>query len=597
MASLTLDPVGLFETTMSKKSPALKKDARAKLKVRLSGIACLFLFMGAALGSRLFFLQIISHEDLVALSKKQYETTKKIVFGRGTIFDRNQNALAMNVEVESVYVTPMKVKDKQHTASMLASHLGMNHKEILKKLNSKKHFAWIKRKGNLRQVEKLQRLDLPGIGFIAEQKRFYPKRELAANVTGFVGIDNEGFAGVEHFHHSTLKGTTVHKVIEKDARGRNIRSISDIGRPKTKSGDVVLTIDEVIQFIAEYHLKKQVEKFQADSGMAIVMEPYTGEILAMANVPQFNPNKYQAYSKGKRKNRIISNSYEPGSIFKPITAAAALDSGVVENPSELFFCENGKIRIGKKTIREAANHKFGWMSLQNIISKSSNIGSIKIAQKLGEQNFYNYIRKFGFGKKTGIDLPGESAGQLKDHSRWSGLSLASISFGHEIGVTPIQIATALSVIANGGNLVLPHVTKAVLKNGVVEKTFLPKIIRRVISEKTSRQMIEVLKNTVKNGTGVPAKVPGFETAGKTGTAQVFDKASGSYSKNKYLSSFVGFVPADAPKIVVLVMIENPRKGHWGGKVAGPVFKEISREVLRYLNEPAKGERVFFLNHA
>ncbi len=567
------------------------------MKVRLVTIACFFLLFGAALGTRLFFLQVINHEELVALSKKQYETTKKIIYGRGTIFDRNQNELAMNVEVESVYVTPSKVGNKQQTARTLASHLNVDHEEIYKNLTSKKHFAWIKRKCNLEEVEKLRRLDLPGVGFIAEQKRFYPKRELAANVMGFVGIDNEGFAGVEHFHHSTLKGTTVHRVIEKDARGRNIRSISEAAKPKSKSRDVVLTIDEVIQFIAEHHLKKQVEKYQADSGMAIVMEPYTGEIYAMANVPQFNPNKYQAYGNGKRKNRIISNSYEPGSIFKPITAAAALDSGKVEKTSDLFFCENGKIRIGKKIIREAANHKFGWMSFQNIISKSSNIGSIKIAQQLGEQNFYNYIRKFGFGKKTGIDLPGESAGLLQNQSGWSGLSLASISFGHEIGVTPIQIATALSAIANGGNLVLPYITKAILKNGAVEKTFEPKIIRRVISEKTSRLMIEVLKNTVKNGTGIPAAVPGFETAGKTGTAQMFDKETGSYSKNKYLSSFVGFVPADSPKIVVLVMIENPQKDHWGGKVAGPVFKEISTEVLRYLNEPAKGERVFFLNHA
>jgi len=559
-------------------------------------IACFFFLFGAALGTRLFFLQVIDHEKLVALSKKQYEATKKIVYGRGTIFDRNHNELAMNVEVESVYVTPSKVKDKKHTARILASHLKVDRKEIYKKLTSKKYFAWVKRKCDLEEVDRLRRLDLPGVGFIAEQKRFYPKRELAANIMGFVGIDNEGFAGVEHFHHSILKGTTVRRVIEKDARGRNIRSISETEKPKTKSRDIVLTIDEVIQFIAEHHLKKQVEKFQADSGMAIVMEPYTGEIYAIANFPQFNPNKYQAYTEKKRKNRIISNSYEPGSIFKPITAAAALNSGAVEKPSDIFFCENGEIRIGKKIIREAANHKFGWMSLRNIIAKSSNIGAIKIAQQLGEQNFYNYIRKFGFGKKTGIDLPGESAGQLQNYSRWSGLSLASISFGHEIGITPIQMATALSAIANGGNLMLPHITKAILKNGAVQKTIKPKLIRRVISEKTSRQMIEILKNTVKNGTGALAAVPGFETAGKTGTAQIFDQASGSYSKKKYLSSFVGFVPADTPRIVVLVMIENPRKNHWGSKVAGPVFREISKEVLRYLNEPAKGERVFYLNH-
>ena len=582
---------------MNKKSRPVKKDVRAILKMRLMMIACFFFLFGAALGTRLFFLQVIDHEKLVALSNKQYESTKKIVYGRGTIFDSHQNELAMNVEVESVYITPSKVMDKQHTARILATYLNVDRSETYKNLNSKKQFAWVKRKCKLKEVEKLRFLDLPGVGFMAEQKRFYPKRELAANVTGFVGTDNEGFAGVEHFHHSILKGTTVHRIIEKDARGRNIKSINEFGKPKAQSRDVVLTIDEVIQFIAEHHLKKQVEKYQADSGVALVMEPYTGEVYAMANVPQFNPNNYQAYVRKKRKNRIISNSYEPGSIFKVITAAAALDSGVVEKTSDLFFCENGKIRIGKNIIREAANHKFGWMSFRDVIAKSSNIGSIKIAQRLGEQNFYKYIRQFGFGQKTGIDLPGESSGQLKNTSRWSKLSLASISFGQEIGITPIQMATAVSAIANGGNLMLPHVTKAILKNGEVEKTFKPRKVRRVISEKTSRQMIEVLKNSVKNGTGVPSAIPGFETAGKTGTAQMYDQVSGSYSKEKYLSSFVGFVPADAPKLVVLVMIENPQKNHWGGTVAGPVFREISKEVLRYLNEPAQGERVFFLNHA
>ncbi len=582
---------------MSRKSPPLKKDARAILKIRLVGVACLFILFGMALGTRLFYLQVINHDELVALSKKQYADKEEIVYGRGVIFDRNQNTLAMNIEVESVHINPSRVKDKSYTARTLASHLNMDRGKVFGDLSSKQRPYWVKRKCNLEEVSKLHHLDLPGVRFISEQKRVYPKRELAASVTGIVGMDDKGFAGSEYFHQSILKGTTVHRVIEKDARGRNIRSVSELVKTKSKSRDVVLTIDEVIQFIAEHHLKKQVEKYEADSGMVLVMEPHTGEMLAMANVPQFNPNKYQAYPKEKRRNRIITHSYEPGSIFKPITAAAALDSGKVKSTDALFFCENGKFKIKSKTYREAANHKFDWLSLQNIIAKSSNIGSIKIAQELGEKQFYKYIRKFGFGKKTGIDLPGESAGLLTRQSGWSGLSLPSISFGHEIGVTPIQLATAWSAIANGGNLVLPQVTKLILNNGQVEKSFSPKIIRRVISEKTSRQMIEVLKNAVKNGTGTPAAVPGFETAGKTGTAQIFDWNSGSYSQNKYLSSFIGFVPADAPKIVVRVMIENPRKHHWGGVVAGPVFREISKEVLRYLNEPAKGERVFFLNHA
>lgn len=437
---------------------------------------------------------------------------------------------------------------------------------------------------------------MPGVGFISEQKRLYPKRELGANVTGFVGMDNQGLAGVEHFYQSTLKGTTVRRVIEKDARGRNIGAIRQTGKPQTKSNDVVLTLDEVIQFIAEHHLKDQVEKYQAKAGTAIVMEPYTGEILALANFPQFNPNKFLAYPPQKWTNPTISSSFEPGSIFKPIAAAAALDTGSVEL-NDLFFCENGKIRIGRTNIGEASNHRFGWLSLQNIIAKSSNIGVIKIAQQLGSQKFYSYIRKFGFGGKTGVELPGESPGQLKPVSQWTDLSLASISFGHEIAVTPIQMVSALSAIANGGNLMLPRITKAVLKNGKVVETFKPKRVRRVISEKTSRQMIEVLKNTVKMGTGKPAALAGFEAAGKTGTAQKYDKASGAYSKDDYLSSFIGFVPADAPKIVVLVMIDSPRKAYWGGEVAGPVFRKISKEVLRYLNVPSKNERVYFLNRA
>ena len=581
---------------MRKKNKTLSRDFRSLLRFRLILIASIFILYGTALGARLFFLQIINHEELVAQSEKQYAATTKSVYGRGTIFDRNQNGLAMNIEVESVYITPSKIVDKHLTAKRLASHLHMDSKKIYTKISSKKHFVWIKRKCALQEVEKLRRLHLPGIGFISEQKRFYPKRELAANVTGFVGMDNQGLAGVEHHYQSILKGTTVRRVIEKDARGRNIGAISQTGKRKSKSKDVVLTLDEVIQFITEHHLKDQIEKYQAQAGTAIVMEPHTGEILALANFPQFNPNKYLSYSPQKWKNPAISSSFEPGSIFKPIAAAAALDSGAAK-PDDLFFCENGKIRIGRVNIGEASNHRFGWLSLQSIIAKSSNIGAIKIAQQLGNKNFYSYIRKFGFGEKIGVDLPGESSGQLKHVSQWTDLSLASISFGHEIAVTPIQMVAALSAIANGGNLMAPRITKAILKNGKVVKTFKSKRIRRVISEKTSRQMIEVLKNTVKTGTGIPAALKGFEAAGKTGTAQKFDRASGAYSKTDYLSSFIGFVPADAPKIVVLVMIDSPRKAYWGGEVAGPVFRKISKEVLRYLNVPSKDERVYFLNRA
>ncbi len=579
---------------MSQKRRSSVKNFRNTIRIRLVFVALvLFLFVGG-LTARLFSLQILHHKELLAKSEKQYAGTKKILYGRGSIFDRNQNELAMNIEVESVYITPAKIENKNRTARDLARHLNLDPGRLLKKMQSNKNFVWIKRKCSLDEADKLKQLDLPGVGFIAEQKRFYPKRELAANVTGFVGLDNQGLSGVEHFKHSVLKGRTVRKVMAKDARGRYIRSSN---RPqKPKSQDVVLTIDEVIQYTAEYHLKKQVQKFDAASGMAVVMDPYSGEIFALANHPQFNPNNYAAYPSHRWKNSVVSSSYEPGSIFKPFVAAAALETGVAK-PDDIFFCENGKFRIGKHHIGEADNHKFGWLSLADIIAKSSNIGSIKVAQRLGNQTLFNYIKKFGFGDKLGIDLPGEQTGQLRPLSKWDKLSLASISFGQEIAVTPIQIAAAMAAIANGGNLVVPRITKSVLKNGTLVESTKPRTIRRVISQATSQRMVGILKHAVKNGTGKTAAIPGFEAAGKTGTAEKFDASTQSYSKTDFLSSFIGFAPADDPKIVVLVMIDRPRKNNWGSVVAAPVFREISKETLRYLNVPSQEEKVVFLNKA
>jgi cell division protein FtsI (penicillin-binding protein 3) len=572
------------------------KDFRGSLKARLVGVSVIFFLYWGGLTARLFYLQIIKHDDLVALSEKQYARTTTINYGRGTIYDRNQNELARNIEMESVYVTPLEVIDKKQTAKVLASSLGLDAKTVYKRISSKKHFVWLKRKAPLRQVDRLKKLDLDGVGFVSEQKRFYPKRELGGGVLGFVGLDNQGLAGVEHFHHSHLKGTSVRRVIEKDARGRTIQSFDSSWGKKSPSHDVVLTIDEVIQFTAEYHLKKQVEKYGAVSGMAVVMDPHTGEIYAMANAPQFNPNNYGAYPPRMWNNNVVSRAIEPGSIFKPIVAAAAIDAGAA-SPTDIFFCENGDFKIGRVSIGEASNHKFGWLSLQSIIKKSSNIGVIKIAQKLGDAKLYDYISQFGFGKKIGIDLPGESQGSLRKLSSWSALSLASISFGHEIAVTPIQMAAAMGAIANGGKLITPHVTKAILKNGEVVQSFDNPASKRVISEKTSRQIIEVLKSVVRDGTGTRAAVQGFETAGKTGTAQKYDQDTRAYSKTDYVASFIGFAPADSPRIVVLVMIDTPKKNYWGGVVAAPVFRDISREVLRYLNVPSSEERVYIMDHA
>ena len=581
---------------MAKQNKQITGTFRDGINTRLKVVSFLLFLFGAALIARLAFLQIIQHDTLVVQSEKQYLSTVKTHFGRGVIYDRNLNELARNVEVESVYVNPSEILDQKSAARILSATLKLNQDQIYKKISSKKHFVWIKRKCSLDEVAKLKQARLLGVGYVSEQKRFYPKRELAASVLGFVGMDNQGLAGIEYTYQSKLKGITVRRVMERDARGRNIQSLEGLHNSRPRSYDLVLTLDEVIQFTTEYHLKKQVERFKADSGMAVVMNPHTGEIYAMANVPQFNPNHYGAFPSQVWKNNIIASSYEPGSIFKPIVAAAALDRGLAR-PQDIFFCESGKLKIGKTQIGEASNHKFGWLTMRDIIAKSSNIGAIKIAQKVGRKSFYEYIRKFGFGEKSGLSLPGESAGQLKDQKNWNALSLASISFGQEIAVTPLQMVSALAAIANGGNLMAPHITRALVKNGKVMEQFRPEKIRRVISEKTSRQLVEVLKSVVKTGTGKKAALEGFVVAGKTGTAQKYNMETRSYSKTEFISSFIGFAPADSPRLVILVMIDNPKGLHWGSVVAAPVFRQIAKKALRYLNVPSRKERNFILDRA
>ena len=566
------------------------------VKSRLALVSLVLSAAGLVLVGRLVHLQIIQHDRLAAQSDKQFLRTVEITSGRGNIYDRNRNQLATNIRVESVYADPKSVAEKTATARILARVLKLNPQTVLKKLKSNRHFVWIKRKSELNAVEKLKQLDLVGVGFIAETKRYYPKRKLAASTLGFVGLDNQGLAGIEHFHHAVLKGRVQRTVLEKDARGRFLWTTANAQDLNPGKQDVVLALDEVIQFIAERELNRQVKEYRAKSGLAIVMDPFSGAVYAMASAPEFNPNNYAAYPPHIWRNDAVASAFEPGSIFKPIVAAASLEEGLA-GPDDIFFCENGSYQIGKSRISEASNHQFGWLTLRSIIAKSSNIGAIKIAQRLGNRRFYDYIRKFGFGRRLGVDLPGEASGTLRSIRQWSGLSLASISFGHEISVTPIQMVSAIAAIANGGVLIRPRLTQAILKNGVLDRTFEPEALQTVLSEETSRQMINILKSVVKTGTGAKAAIPGFEVAGKTGTAQKIDPKTQTYSKTKYLASFVGFVPADAPRLVILVMIDEPQKTYWGGEVAAPVFQRIARKTLRYLHIPSSLDRVFVLDRA
>lgn len=570
---------------------------RNVVKVRLIFVSSLLLLFAVSLIARLANLQITQHKTLLAKSEKQpHHGNLKTYFGRGTIFDRNGNELATNLVVESVFVVPQEVRDRKYTSKVLASALGQNYDRVYKEVSSNKQFAWIKRKASTDEIIHLKKAALSGVRFRSEQKRFYPKRELAANVIGFVGTDDYGLAGIEQTYQGKLKGMVYSQPIKQDGRGRNIQNLGSLSRSNLGNYDLMLTLDEVIQFTAEYHLTKQVERYKADSGMAVVMNPNSGEIYAMANVPQFNPNNYNKFTPETRKNNTVVSSYEPGSIFKPIVAAAALDNGIAQ-PHDKFFCENGSFKIGGRNIGEAANHEYGSLSMQQIIAKSSNIGAIKIAQKLGKDSFYEYIRKFGFGEKTSIRLPGVSSGLLRKRKNWSERSLASISFGQEIAVTPLQMVVALSAIANGGTLMEPHIAKALMRDGKIIKEIKPKKIRRVISEKTSRQMMEILKFVVENGTGKKAAIDGFEVAGKTGTAQKYITETQSYSKTEFISSFIGYAPADNPRLAILVMIDNPKGRHWGGVVAAPVFVKIAEKSLRHLNVTSSKERIFILDRA
>lgn len=564
-----------------------------KIRHRMIIVAVVFSMYGTGLVARLVYLQVFQHETLKAQAERQYIRRIVINTGRGIIYDRNLNALAANIEMESVYVNPGKIADKKFTADMLASILGIDNKAVAKYISAKKHFVWIKRKCSFEEIKKLKELRLPGVGYIGETKRFYPKRELAASVIGFVGLDNQGLAGIEHQFHSVLKGVSYRKVMVKDARGRIVRAGTEATGVQKKSWDVKLTVDEVIQFITERELNKQIQKYGAKGGIAIVMDPNQGEILAMADLPEFNPNNFASYPQELYKNKAVTNAYDPGSIFKPIVAAAAIDANVAD-VEDLFYGENGQIKIGRTRIGEAANHKFGWLTLRNIIAKSSNIGIIKVAQKLGEKKLYAYIKNFGFGKKVGIGLPGEAKGKLRSLSKWTPLSLASISFGHEISITPLQMTVAMGAIANGGYLVRPRIVQAFLKDGK-EQYHKPLQIKRILSEQTSRKMISILKTAVREGTGKNAAIPGFDVAGKTGTAQKLDPDTKAYSQTAYISSFIGFVPADDPKLVILVMVDEPQGTYWGGEVAAPAFKEIGQQVLRYMNIPSNKERILALD--
>lgn len=538
---------------------------------------------------RLVNLQVMQAAALTVKADRQHQKNVTLEGARGTIYDRNSKVLAMNMDVPSVFGVPASLGNPVAAARNLSPILHVKATELEKKLKQERHFVWLARKLDPEQGRRLERLGLEGVGVVMEGRRFYPKGPLLSHVLGFAGMDDRGLEGVELRYDQYLRGEKRAVVLQRDALGRAVfpKGLNEEGAAAGHS--LTLTIDEVIQYIAEKELDEAVSRANAKSGTLIAMDPKTGAVLAMAVSPRFDPNTVGALDPDRWRNRALTDTYEPGSTMKSVIAAAALEEKVMA-PGSMLYGENGQFAIANTVIHD--HERAGWMTFAQMIQKSSNIGAAKVGMALGEWRVYDYLKEFGFGDKTGIDLPGETAGLLRGPRQWGKRSLASISMGQEIGVTPLQMVTAVSAIANGGVLMKPYVVSEIrnAKGQLVAQT-MPQAKRRVISADTARTLTTLLEGVVTGGTGGKAAIPGFRVAGKTGTAQKVDPRTGRYSSALSVGSFLGYVPAEDPRLAMIVVIDEPRGEAWGGVVAAPVFRRVGEQVLNYLgvavDEPVK----------
>lgn len=536
---------------------------------------------------RLVHLQVFERAELSLRAERQQERLIKLEPKRGTIYDRMGRELAVSLDVDSVYGVPSEVNDPHATARRLSGILHEDPRAIEKRLAGDKNFVWLSRKVEPGKAAKVKELGSNEIGIRPEARRFYPKKALAGPVLGFTGVDNQGLEGLERAYDKVLRGVNGWVLAEKDAVGRMVfPGGPGLQYKQPKSGnDIMLTIDEVLQHITEKELDATLLSSHAKGGVCIVMNPQTGEILALSvraagGKQAFNPNEPQRSKPAEWRNRAVTDAFEPGSIFKVVLASAALEEKVV-HPQERFDCSAGKIQVADRVISDA--HKKGVLTFTDVIAESSNVGTIKVALRLGRERYAKYITAFGFGKKTGVEMPGEISGQLKDFRLWSGVSIASIAIGQEIGVTPMQMAAAYCALANGGMLMKPYVVAEIVDlEGKEGKKFGPQPVGRAITEETCAKVNKMMQRVVEAGTGQKAKPAGYTAAGKTGTAQKIDQRTGLYSKKDYVSSFVGFVPARTPKLVILVMIDTPEGDIYGGSVAAPMFRSIAEQSLAYL---------------
>ncbi|MFZ0759434.1 MAG: penicillin-binding protein [Candidatus Sulfotelmatobacter sp.] len=556
-------------------------DSRLGRNARLYLLGAMFLFWCLAICGRLVYLQIFCYGSFVKQAEHQQQREIPLSPKRGVIYDRAGRELAMSVLVESAFAVPTEVKDLPTAISLITRITGEDRNVVLADCRAHKTFCWVARKADDDTIERIKSLNLQGIHFQQEPKRFYPARDLAAQVLGTVGMEDSGQSGIEHEFDDELRGRAGKMFISVDAHRQ---WFSDVEKQPEPGENLVLTIDKNIQYIAEKELDQAIHDTHAIAGTVIVENPHTGEILALANRPTFNPNLRREITPAALTNRAVSDIYEPGSAFKMVTISAALDEKVT-NPNEIFDCQMGSIVYNGMRIRDAEPH--GLLPVWGVLAKSSNVGAIKIALRLGEDRFYKYIRAFGFGQQTGIELPGETRGITKPPSRWSKVSIAAIAMGQEIGISPIQLAALVSTFANDGVWVAPRILMGTVQppGSLQTVSFHPGPSHRVISSYTAGEMRAMMQKVVLEGTGRKATLEGYSAAGKTGTAQKVDPATGAYSKTKYIGSFAGFAPVNNPQIVVAVILDSAVGPHQGGQVSAPVFRRVAQQVLEYLHVP------------
>ncbi|MCF8127074.1 MAG: transpeptidase family protein [Deltaproteobacteria bacterium] len=558
----------------------MKLKEKKWIRFRIHLVSVFFIGGLLVIFGRVYQLQVLQQEYLRGIAENGIIGTTKLPPKRGVIYDREGHELAISVQVGSVFAHPKQIKDKNKTARVLSKILGEKQSDILKRLKRNRSFVWIKRRIPQALTEKVETLHLKGLGVTTETRRYYPGRETAAHVIGFAGTDNQGLEGLERKFDGLLRGPEEKLAFMRDALGRPFA----VTRPVTSNTTIhnlYLTIDKDIQYKAQQALREAVGKAKAKGGNCVVVEPYTGEILAMAVVPEFNPNIFFNYKPYQWRNRAVTDCFEPGSTIKAFLLSAALEESAV-SPLTQFYCEQGKFKVGGSVVHDT--HKYGNLSVADIVVYSSNIGAIKLGRKLGYRKFTHYLRNFGFGKKTEIDLMGERGGFIRDAKNAREIDQATLYFGQGMTCTSLQLAMAMAAIANGGKLMRPYVvSKIVDESGNTTAETVPKVVGRAISARTARRVTSILEGVATDeGTAEKAAIEGYRVAGKTGTSQKVDPETKGYSKSKYVASFVGFIPSEKPRLVILVMIDEP-KGHiYGGLVAGPVFKEVGSWALNHL---------------